>query len=575
MQNMRSSICGREAGFIVGETNPLEFTFVSSKELLPPRLEYLVVPGVEERGGGGVPTSEFASTQVDVLAQVVEIGIGSAVLSESLTYDETVAILRGSYAPQPKMYGRARVIGYLVNGVVRTPRSAAIPGSTVYIASDELLQQFFSMDVTAGVEIGTLINRLNVPVLLDPNGLRRHLAIIAQTGAGKSYLAGTFFENLLQLGGTILVFDPNSDYVQIRKKVGEEERPYHSAERTNFADDVLIYRIPEIQGRRFADELVGDVRPFTVRFADLNHDEIADLAGISERASNQRRAIELACERLQREGVDYRPDELIAALKELATGETNNKAPIEERKQDDAQEELQGSDERRAARKAAQYIEDLRRFSIWHYQDIRMQDLLQPQQLTVLDLAGADKVVAAYAAERMLRDIWKRAITGQLHHPVFIVLEEAHNLIPANGQTRASRIINTIAAEGRKFRVFLTLITQRPSKINPDTLSQCGSQIVMQLTNPDDQRAVQKASEAISAELLDDLPGLNKGEAIVLGQLTRIPVMVRITGRESAEGGSDVDIVDALQRAKRDVQVARKAEKLRNQVTMPRQQEQW
>jgi len=575
MQNMRSSICGREAGFIVGETNPLEFTFVSSKELLPPRLEYLVVPGVEERGGGGVPTSEFASTQVDVLAQVVEIGIGSAVLSESLTYDETVAILRGSYAPQPKMYGRARVIGYLVNGVVRTPRSAAITGSTVYIASDELLQQFFSMDVTAGVEIGTLINRLNVPVLLDPNGLRRHLAIIAQTGAGKSYLAGTFFENLLQLGGTILVFDPNSDYVQIRKKVGEEERPYHSAERTNFADDVLIYRIPEIQGRRFADELIGDVRPFTVRFADLNHDEIADLAGISERASNQRRAIELACERLQREGVDYRPDELIAALKELATGETNNKAPIEERKQDDAQEELQGSDERRAARKAAQYIEDLRRFSIWHYQDIRMQDLLQPQQLTVLDLAGADKVVAAYAAERMLRDIWKRAITGQLHHPVFIVLEEAHNLIPANGQTRASRIINTIAAEGRKFRVFLTLITQRPSKINPDTLSQCGSQIVMQLTNPDDQRAVQKASEAISAELLDDLPGLNKGEAIVLGQLTRIPVMVRITGRESAEGGSDVDIVDALQRAKRDVQVARKAEKLRNQVTMPRQQEQW
>ncbi len=575
MQNMRSSICGREAGFIVGETNPLEFTFVSSKELLPPRLEYLVVPGVEERGGGGVPTSEFASTQVDVLAQVVEIGIGSAVLSESLTYDETVAILRGSYAPQPKMYGRARVIGYLVNGVVRTPRSAAIPGSTVYIASDELLQQFFSMDVTAGVEIGTLINRLNVPVLLDPNGLRRHLAIIAQTGAGKSYLAGTFFENLLQLGGTILVFDPNSDYVQIRKKVGEEERPYHSAERTNFADDVLIYRIPEIQGRRFADELIGDVRPFTVRFADLNHDEIADLAGISERASNQRRAIELACERLQREGVDYRPDELIAALKELATGETNNKAPIEERKQDDAQEELQGSDERRAARKAAQYIEDLRRFSIWHYQDIRMQDLLQPQQLTVLDLAGADKVVAAYAAERMLRDIWKRAITGQLHHPVFIVLEEAHHLIPANGQTRASRIINTIAAEGRKFRVFLTLITQRPSKINPDTLSQCGSQIVMQLTNPDDQRAVQKASEAISAELLDDLPGLNKGEAIVLGQLTRIPVMVHITGRESAEGGSDVDIVDALQRAKRDVQVARKAEKLRNQVTMPRQQEQW
>jgi len=227
MQYTLSSICGREAGFIVGETNPLEFTFVSSQELLPPRLEYLVVPEVEEKGGGTVLSSEAASTRVDVLAQVVEIGVGSAILSDNLTYDETMAILRGSYAPQPKMYGRARVIGYLVNGVVRTPRSAAIPGSTVYIASDALLQQFFSADVTAGVEIGTLINRLNVPVLLDPNGLRRHLAIIAQTGAGKSYLGGKFFESLLQLGGTILVFDPNSDYVQIRKKAGQEERPYH------------------------------------------------------------------------------------------------------------------------------------------------------------------------------------------------------------------------------------------------------------------------------------------------------------------------------------------------------------
>src|SRR6266516_2902969 len=465
MQNMRSSICGREAGFIVGETNPLEFTFVSSKELLPPRLEYLVVPGVEERGGGGVPTSEFASTQVDVLAQVVEIGIGSAVLSDNLNYDETMAILRGSYAPQPKMYGRARVIGYLVNGVVRTPRSAAIPGSTVYIASDALLHQFFSADVTARVEIGTLINRLNVPVLLDPNGLRRHLAIIAQTGAGKSYLAGKFFESLLQQGATILVFDPNSDYVQLRKQAGQEERPYHSAEKTPFANDILIYRIPGIQGRRFPDALIGDVHSFTVRFAELNHDEVADLAGISERASNQRKSIERACEQLQKEGADYRPDELISALKDVASGSNGGEETSD---QGTTQEEVLSSEERRAARKAAQYIEDLRRFPIWDYHDVKIQELLQPQRLTVLDLAGADKVVAAYAAERILRVVWKRAVTGQLHHPLFIVLEEAHNLIPANGQTRASRIINTVAAEGRKFRVFLTLITQRPSKIIQD-----------------------------------------------------------------------------------------------------------
>ncbi len=572
MQDASSSLCGREAGFIVGETNPLEFTFVSSRELLPPRLEYLVVPDVEEKGSGDFNSNGTASTHVDILAQIVEIGIGSAVLSDNLTYDETMAILRGSYAPQPKMFGRARVIGYLAKGVVRVPRCAAIPGSTVYVASDSLLQHFFSVDVTAGVQIGSLINRPNVPVLLDPNGLRRHLAIIAQTGAGKSYLAGKFFENLLQQGATILVFDPNSDYVQLRKQAGQEERPYHSADKTPFADDIQIYRIPGIQGRRFPDALIGNVRSFTVRFAELNHDEIADLAGISERASNQRRAIERACEQLQKEGADYRPDELISVLKDIASRSNGGEETSD---QDTAQEEVLGSEERRAARKAAQYIEDLRRFPIWDYHDVNIQELLQPQRLTVLDLAGADKVVAAYAAERILREVWKRAVTGQLHHPVFIVLEEAHNLIPANGQTRASRIINTVAAEGRKFRVFLTLITQRPSKISQDALSQCGSQIIMQLTNPDDQRAVQKASEAISAELLDDLPGLNKGEAIVLGQLTRIPVMVRITVRASAEGGSDVDVVDELRRARQDVNAARMAATFRSRAVAPRQQEEW
>ncbi len=301
----------------------------------------------------------------------------------------------------------------------------------------------------------------------------------------------------------------------------------------------------------------------------MSHDEIADLAGISERATNQRGAIEQACEQLQQERADYRPEELIAKLKALASRETQTlPAPGEEALQN-------GSEERRAARKAAQCLEDLVHFRIWDYQDIAIEDLLQPQKLTVLDLAGADKVVAAYAAERILREIWKRAITGRLQHPVFLVLEEAHNLIPANGQTRASRIINTIAAEGRKFRVFLTMITQRPSKVSQDALSQCGSQIVMQLTNPDDQRAVQRASEAISAELLADLPGLNKGEAIVLGQLTRVPVMVRIAGRASAEGGSDIDLVAELKTAREGLAAARTAERIYHQSATPRQQEEW
>ncbi len=118
------------------------------------------------------------------------------------------------------------------------------------------------------------------------------------------------------------------------------------------------------------------------------------------------------------------------------------------------------------------------------------------------------------------------------------------------------------------------VITQRPSKIHQDTLSQCGSQIVMQLTNPDDQRAVQQASEAISADLLADLPALNTGEAIILGQLTRVPVMVRVGGRLSAEGGSDIDLVDALARAAESARIERMAARAAP-APVERQKEDW
>jgi DNA helicase HerA-like ATPase len=200
------------------------------------------------------------------------------------------------------------------------------------------------------------------------------------------------------------------------------------------------------------------------------------------------------------------------------------------------------------------YVDNLRRFGIWGYQDVPIDDLLQPRRLTVVDLAGVEKAVASYVADKALREIWSRALAGRLAYPVFIVLEEAHNLVPPSGG-RASRIINTIAAEGRKFKVFLVVVTQRPSKVHQDTLSQCGSQLVMRLTNPDDQRAVRTASELMSEDLLGNLPSLNTGEVIVVGPLARVPAMIRVGERQSAEGGSDIDLAAALERASEDAHI--------------------
>ena len=139
--------------------------------------------GVKERKGDGF-------IDVDVLAQVNRISNKSDILSETLSLDELESII-GRYSGTTKVYGEAKVLGYMDDkGEVIMPRSATVPGQEVTIAPNDLLEEFFTKKGGRGIHIGGLITRDEVTVQLDPNGFRRHVAVIAQTGAGKSYLVG-------------------------------------------------------------------------------------------------------------------------------------------------------------------------------------------------------------------------------------------------------------------------------------------------------------------------------------------------------------------------------------------------
>jgi uncharacterized protein len=181
-----------------------------------------------------------------------------------------------------------------------------------------------------------------------------------------------------------------------------------------------------------------------------------------------------------------------------------------------------------------------------------MRDLLRPMNLSVIDVAGVDQWISEFIVAKVLNETWGLAVNEGLPRPVFFVLEEAHNFVPGGQgmQSHSAGIIKRIASEGRKFGLFMVLITQRPYKVHGDTLSQCNSQIIMRLTNPQDQQAIRLSSESISEGLLADLPGLNIGEAVVLGPLVRVPVMIKVGHRESQEGGNDIDVVAALERAR-------------------------
>ncbi|HDJ22107.1 MAG TPA: ATP-binding protein [Candidatus Bathyarchaeota archaeon] len=503
----------RKVGYIVGEVETGSFGFVSDEDNYPLKHEYLVIPGVRERIRGEI-------RRVDVLAQVTNLWNLSDVLRQELSLRELETILQ-RYKATVKVFGKAKVLGYLdEEDQVVMPRSAAIPGQEVYVAPSQLLERFFTNVSRLSIPIGGLLTREEVPVRLDPNGFRRHVAVIAQTGAGKSYLVGLMLENLLPLGATIIVMDPNSDYVMMKKKADGGETP--------FAEDVTIYRPPGIKGRRFSDEDIGGAEGYTIEFSALTPDEIFEIAGVSPRWVHIRAVI---LEALQGLSGLYGPQQLLERLKWMEVNEEDR-------------------GRREAAARAQSYIQRLTRYQVWGSANIPLEELLRPRHLSVIDLAGLQSHVSQYIVQKTVSDIWARAITGSLRHPVFLVLEEAHNFAPAEGVASAcSSIIEKVASEGRKFGVFLLVVTQRPFKINSNVLSQCNSQIIMRLTNPEDMSAVRRSSEAMSEDLFRDLPGLNRGEAIVVGGLTKVPVMVKVGGRVSAEGGSDIDLEAALTRA--------------------------
>jgi DNA helicase HerA-like ATPase len=124
------------------------------------------------------------------------------------------------------------------------------------------------------------------------------------------------------------------------------------------------------------------------------------------------------------------------------------------------------------------------------------------------------------------------------------VYEEGHNFAPAGGASISRDIIKKIAAEGRKFGVGFAVISQRPSKLDPDVTSQCNTLITMRIKNPDDQRFIVKSTEQLSKADIDELPALSTGEALISGRSIPAPLLVRVGFKALKHGGESPKILD-------------------------------
>src|SRR5262249_35887347 len=151
-------------------------------------------------------------------------------------------------------------------------------------------------------------------------------------------------------------------------------------------------------------------------------------------------------------------------------------------------------------------------------------------------------------------------VKGDLKLPALLLLEEAHNFAPAQAHTPAEqRAITTtrqIAQEGRKFGVGLILISQRPSRLDETTLSQCNSYIVRRMANPADQSYVRRVIETLGEEETRMLPDLDVGGGLLWGQHINFPVRVRVKEPQPKGEREEERAFDAREKAEQ----ARRAE---------------
>jgi hypothetical protein len=167
--------------------------------------------------------------------------------------------------------------------------------------------------------------------------------------------------------------------------------------------------------------------------------------------------------------------------------------------------------------------------------------------ITVLDLSGVPSQVLVRLIGGILNItyeamFWGRNLPeGGRDRPELVVMEEAHRYLGKDSNNPARDMAQRIVKEGRKFGVGAMIVSQRPSEIDETILSQCGTLFALRLSNTSDQSKVKAALPDSLIGLVDTLPVLRTGEAIIMGEAAHLPIRCRINLPPDGERPSSED----------------------------------
>ena len=357
-----------------------------------------------------------------------------------------------------------------------------------------------------GLYVGKLQDQ-NLKVYLDLEALiSRHVAVIAKTGRGKSYLVGVLIEELLKRRIAVVVIDPHGEYTSIAYP-NDNKAEQRRMRKFDVNPRGYYHLFSE-----FSPDTTVNLAATALRFDEknLDYDDIVHLTTIGE-SDAQCAMLERTLYTLQSQKRESTIDNMMDII---------------------------GKEKTLAKYRLIRELKRLKSMPIFdNLQTTKLYEIVKPGRIAVINLRGVDEQIQAWCAGKISKRIFDRAKEGNFP-PVFIIIEEAHRFIPEGIKTVASNALATATSEGRKFGVGLCIVSQRIAKVSKNVLSQAGTHMICTLTSSADLDAVASSLEGWTKEMNDTVQRLPIGVALISADSLPQPIIVEIRVRESRHGGA-------------------------------------
>jgi len=405
----------------------------------------------------------------------------------------------------------ARTIGYIKDGVILVPKTPFKPEEKVYRADKKMITQIVGLKQSKanGIYIG-LLEGHDIPVYLDiKRFIGKHVSVLAKTGAGKSYTVAVILEELLKNNTPIVIVDPHGEYSSLALENDDYDVMLKYNNKISKTSD------DNVSPRSYQDNIVEYVSDQSIN-PDARHLSLSpkfDMVELTDimplrLGDKQKSVLYSALRDLEDENYDL--DDLIRKVDEHPTT---------------------------VKWKVISGLETLQESGVFSGEHVSYPDLVKPGQASILNLKGSHPHIQQLLVAKIAKDLFDLRAMDKIPE-LFFLVEEAHNFCPERGfgDALSSSVLRTIASEGRKFGFRLGVVSQRPARIDKNVLSQCNTQVILKVTNPNDLRAISHSIEGFTSGMEGEIRQLPIGHALVVGDCVEQPITVEIRVRETKHG---------------------------------------